>query len=434
MILTSKLNDVVLYFFYSRINANAISALIASLDIHPILRDLRIVLPRVNSEFKEIYELGEEINKVIIAASYFSTQYETIGRNLKELQSQLHALGKETVTLVGGPHPSGAPFSALQNHADYVCLGEGEITLVEFLMWQVFQDRKVNEVRGLAYLNNDGEMEKTPKPPQIDLDMYPPFSVKHKLFRPIEITRGCAWKCRFCQIRSKGLSVRHRSPELIWKYVKILVEYFKDRTQIRFISPNALSYASSDGRSLNLGELARMLKGVRKALPISGKVFFGSFPSEVRPETINLDSVKIMREFSDSKKVILGGQSGSDNLLKLSDRGHSSAEVLRATRLLLDAGFQVDVDIIFGLPGELEEDILLTISLMESLVEMGAKIHSHTFMPLVGTPFASKAAGKVNPLYFPIISRLQGGGHLNGKHEVQEVHAKKMENLKKQGS
>ena len=76
--------------------------------------------------------------------------------------------------------------------------------------------------------------------------------------------------------------------------------------------------------------------------------------------------------------------------------------------MLIYKGFKVFVDIIFGLPGEEDSDVDLTVDFMKRLVELGAKIHSHTFLPLPGTPFASKDPGKIHSNYqkvLPIFSR-----------------------------
>ncbi len=112
-------------------------------------------------------------------------------------------------------------------------------------------------------------------------------------------------------------------------------------------------------------------------------------------------------------------------------RGHTPEDTIRAVKLLIQNGFDVDVDIIFGLPGEEEEDIEQTIDHMKELIGLGATIHSHTFMPLVGTPFASAPAGKVDRKYQDIIAKLQGKKLLKGQHARQEMLAERMAETRK---
>ncbi|MEL0164364.1 MAG: B12-binding domain-containing radical SAM protein, partial [Candidatus Heimdallarchaeota archaeon] len=114
---------------------------------------------------------------------------------------------------------------------------------------------------GIAYFNKSNIFVKNPKENPINLNDFPPFSVKHNLIRPIEITRGCAWKCRFCQIRSRGGSiVRHRSISQILKYIEITIKHYSNRRpDIRFISPNALSNGSSHRKDLELNYLEELI-------------------------------------------------------------------------------------------------------------------------------------------------------------------------------
>ncbi len=284
----------------------------------------------------------------------------------------------------------------------------------------------------IAFIKND-KIVKIARSDPIDLDEFPPFSVKYGLPRPIEITRGCAWKCRFCQIRNTGNKVRHRSIDTILKYVTETKNYFNERRpDIRFVSPNALSYGSKDGKEVNLEKVEELLSGIREIIGQHGKIYFGSFPSEVRPETITPESIALLKKYGNSEKIAIGSQSGSEKMLKLIDRGHSVEGTERAVNLLIENGFKVDVDIIFGLPEENDEDVKLTIDHMKTMGEMGANIHAHTFMPLVGTPYANSQPGVIDDEYKPIIQNLQQRRKLSGFHVRQERLAKEMSDRRRE--
>ncbi|MCH8906192.1 MAG: TIGR04013 family B12-binding domain/radical SAM domain-containing protein [Candidatus Heimdallarchaeota archaeon] len=416
------MNEACLVFPFSRDNANAISALLASLDIHPQLNKLAVFLPSLNQGISSLNEGALEFKKIILAFSVYSTQLDQVSHQIDQYRDLFK--NKKLLVFAGGPHPIGDPFSMLYNGADIVCTGEGEITFTDVLA-RYISDQSLLDIKGIAILTHNKRLIKNPKSDFVDLNSFPSFSFKRGLIRPIEITRGCAWKCRFCQIRSKGIPVKHRSVSEILKYVDFTVKHFSQRrADIRFISPNALSYGSQDGKSLNLKIIEELLSGIRKLIGAEGKIYFGSFPSELRPETITPESAKLLKKYTNVSKLILGGQSGSDRVLELSDRGHDVAETERAVALLIKEGFEVDVDIIFGLPGEEDEDVKQTISHMEKLVKLGARIHSHTFLPLVGTPFASSKPGKINSQYLQLISEFQGYRLLSGQHEKQQEEAK----------
>ena len=78
-----------------------------------------------------------------------------------------------------------------------------------------------------------------------------------------------------------------------------------------------------------------MLDQIRELIGKDGKIYFGSFPSEVRPETITKESVRILKKYTNVEKIIVGGQSGSDKVLAISDRGHTVKETEDAVQLLL---------------------------------------------------------------------------------------------------
>lgn len=415
--------EMCIVFPFTKINANGISAVVASLEIHEEFTDIPVFFPPTKSNPENLEKELSGFKKILLAVSVFSMQLDMY-KKLIALYRKTYP-EKEILVIAGGPHASGDPFSMLVNGADIACTGEGELVIRD-VIHTFATTQNYQEIRGIAYLE-DNKLVRTAKAETIDLNEFPPFSVKHGLVRPIEITRGCAWKCRFCQIRSRGWGVRHRSPANIEKYVAITKSFFPGkRIDIRFISPNALSYGAEDGKTLRLDVLEEMLSRVRGVIGEKGNIFFGSFPSEVRPETITEESVQLLKEHTDSKTLIVGGQSGSQRVLDLSDRGHSPEETVRAVRLLIDAGFQVDVDLIFGLPGEEDADVVETIEHMKQLTNLGAKIHSHTFMPLVGTPFASAEPGEIHKKYQIILPTYQGNRQLKGQHDSQAEEAQRL--------
>ena len=91
--------------------------------------------------------------------------------------------------------------------------------------------------------------------------------------------------------------------------------------------------------------------------------------------------------------------------------------------MITAGGLRPIVDFIFGLPGEESEDIAATVRLMEDLVALGAVLHTHTFMPLPGTPLEDAPPGRVDPALHPVLDRLASMGHQIGQWRKQEVLA-----------
>jgi B12-binding domain/radical SAM domain protein len=253
----------------------------------------------------------------------------------------------------------------------------------------------------------------------VDLDAYPPLGVEHRRFGPIEITRGCPCACAFCQTSFLfGGRMRHRSVDTIITWVRRAME--GGYSYARFVTPNAFAYQSEDnGRTANLDAIERLLRDVAELM---GKelVYFGSFPSEVGPETVTPEAVALVRRYCGNDNLIVGAQTGSDRLLGALHRNHTVADVYRAAETILAAGLRPVVDLIFGLPGEEVKDVAATLRLMEDLVEMGAVLHTHTFMPLPGTPLESAPPGTVDPALHPLLDRLASQGHQIGQWRKQE--------------
>ncbi|MFN4132671.1 MAG: TIGR04013 family B12-binding domain/radical SAM domain-containing protein, partial [Caldimicrobium sp.] len=243
---------------------------------------------------------------------------------------------------------------------------------------------------------------------------------------PIEITRGCPFLCKYCQTpRLFGVKVRHRSIEKILFYDEALLK--KGIRDLRFITPNAFAYGSSDGKTLNLEALNLLLSELHKLTQIyNGRIFFGSFPSEVRPEHVNEETINLIKNYCANDNLVIGAQTGSEKMLEYLARGHTVEDVRRAVKLILKAGLKAKVDFIFGLPGESEDTLKETLSFMEELAHLGAIIHAHTFLPLPQTPFMKKTPGNLSPEILNFIKKYLPKGQIFGNWEKQRFLAEKI--------
>ncbi|KAF0126855.1 MAG: radical SAM domain-containing protein [Elusimicrobia bacterium] len=317
--------------------------------------------------------------------------------------------GKKVVLIAGGPHPSGDPGGTLEAGFDFVFRGEAEATLPAF-------------VRSLARGDiPDGRVITASSP--ADLDSFPPGSLRWGRFSPVEITRGCPYACAYCQTSFLfGAGQRHRSVGKIRSWLEAMSAL--EMRDHRFISPDAFSYGSPDGKRLNLTALENLLRSAREAAGPGGRIFFGSFPSEVRPDHVTPETLMLLKAYADNRALVIGAQTGSDRLLEKLGRGHDAGAVLRAARLCAASGIKPVVDFIFGLPDETPADEKATISLIEALLPLGAKIHAHSFMPLPGTPLAASEPPPITPRTRKFIGSLSSTGRAFGPWENQERAAR----------
>lgn len=224
----------------------------------------------------------------------------------------------------------------------------------------------------------------------------------------IEITCGCPHNCFFCQTTEIfGSKPRHRSIKSILKYCEILLK--NNLTDLRF-APNDFSYGSVNGIKLNFETLENLLKLLNILVKNKGRIFFGSFPAEVRPEYVNEDTIGLIKKYCSNKKIIIGAQSGSDRILKLLNRKHTVEDVIKAIKIAIKFNLTPHIDIISGFPFETKKDIFDTIKFLENSINIGCKIHMHKFIPLPGTKFKN-----LSPVpYFPdlknFLNKWQGKG------------------------
>jgi B12-binding domain/radical SAM domain protein len=413
--------DIALVIYYNKLNRYSFNALVGALETEKCFDNLEIYFISHQEELiSGLKNIIEKHKKIIVAISFFTTQLWEIYKIIENLKKKY---GNNPLYIAGGPHPTGDPFRVLKMGFHVVVRGEGEETLIELLK-KIDNDEDYRSIEGIAFIDENEEFHYTGQRSPINLDKYPPFAVKHNKFGPIEITRGCPFVCYFCQTPYIfGTKVRHRSIEKICEYVEIMKN--KNLRDIRFITPNAFSYGSNDGKTLNMDKLEKLLASIREIIGLKGRIFMGSFPSEVRPEHVTKETIELILRYANNDNLVIGAQSGSQRILDLCHRGHTVEDIYRAVELTLKAGLKANVDFIFGLPGENEEDIKLTIKVINDLVKMGARIHAHTFMPLPQTPFAKAPAGKVDK-YISIIKKLAPKGIIYGDWEKQEKIASKI--------
>ena len=303
------------------------------------------------------------------------------------------------ITIVGGPHAT-ACYEELAMVADYVVVGEGEFTVPRLLdAIRTGGPVPPGVATGKGY---------TPVDHTIIPDAYPSFS-QFKGY--IEISRGCPHSCRYCQTPCIfGHRMRHRSLDS----VRALAKRFR---QIRLVTPNALAYGS-DGRNLRLDKVERLLTILKSEL--SREVYFGTFPSEVRPENVTVEAVELIRQYCDNKKLHIGIQSGSDACLSRLHRGHSTADALLAIDHTRDAGLVPLVDVIFGFPDETPEEQEETIKLVREVCRNGY-VHAHRFIPLPGTPLAGSVSVPVIPEAKTVLGSLALAGRVTGSWNEPEL-------------
>ncbi|HSW39279.1 MAG TPA: TIGR04013 family B12-binding domain/radical SAM domain-containing protein [Acidobacteriota bacterium] len=387
--MTDECGAFPLIFYYHRLNSFSFNALAGAVDAVPELAGQKIGLAFDEDEVSEFAADALRRNeRVVLAVSMLTCQFEEMKRLFGRLRENF---GSNITILAGGPHVTACPEEVLQAGADIAFRGEAEAQFPVTIQ-NVYGGR---ECGGII----------APHSP-VDIDKYFSISPRRGMFGPIEISRGCAFACRFCQTsRIFGVRLRHRSIDNIVRQAESLRSV--NRKVVRLLSPNAFSYGSMDGRDLNMKAIRDLLAALRQTVTAVGKIIFAHFPSEARPEHITPDTLDLLNEFADNDEIVIGAQSGSPRMLDICNRSHTVEDILRAVKLARRCGCKVIVDFMLGLPDETEEDMRESVRVMREVVRRGARIHFHTFAPLPQTAFAHKPPGIIAPFYLEAIEEFR---------------------------
>jgi len=394
---------MMLLFCAAKQNRNSIRALLCALEAAIAQGRLPTELPvKIVHSHKAAVEMLNSGDVLFLPV--MSTQRD------EGLHTAEAARGKGAFVVAGGPDPSALPQQWL-TFADAVCVGEGEVG-VERFVGALLDGRKPLEAAQIAGFATTAS---PPKTHHTDIGKVPPLALRFGVFGAIELTRSCPNACAFCQTPRLFGPPRHRLLESVLEACDQM--FARSMRDLRFIAPNALGYPYWH-------QLLEALQPLRQK---GARVFFGSFPSEVRPESLTPDNIRILKRCCDNTRLVVGVQSGSDATLRRLRRGHTVADAEAAICHALEAGFAVEADFIFGFPKEVEPEEELERSLLfaERLIELGAKIHAHWFLPLPGTEMSETRSCRLPERLERLLGRLLGRGG-TGKWRTQRRLAEKL--------
>ncbi|QEE14668.1 TIGR04013 family B12-binding domain/radical SAM domain-containing protein [Promethearchaeum syntrophicum] len=414
-------------FGYDKPNRYTWSILMGYLESDPVLMDQYSFHPLpfhlYKSHLHQAYFEKIDFKKydyVILAYSLLSVQipqFEEFNINHNNFFNKFHP---KIITIVGGSHVAASPEDFARFKIDFIIPDEGEYAFSQLLHVLIGTSKEKIETQLISGLSRGFPIYIPANQPKlIEVGKYPPFSAKFRLFGPIEISRGCPFRCKFCQTGNRANKMRHASVENIVKWVRMASEIKFDK--VWFLSPNSFGYGSRNGVTPDINALFDLLSQIH-AIPAIKGIYFGTFPSEVRPESVTYEVLETVAPFLSNKKILIGAQSASNRLLRSVQRGHTFEQVKKAILLLNEFKFNIELDFIFGFPGENKEDIKENLNFFNEILEgkyKNVKIHTHTFMPLPGTPFSNEPKGILDPSILKIIGKLSKIGKAYGEHLSQ---------------
>ncbi len=409
---------------HARSGLVGLNVVTAALDADPRTAGLDIEFVKdPPSMIAALRSSGAEGRPALALWSFYSPDFAASVEDLAVVK-EANTPNANVLHVAGGVHATAEPLATLESGFDLVAIGEGEHTMIE-IVHALATGADPRALPGTAHLDPaSGRLVSHGPGERLSLDTYPPFNARYRKWNALEITRGCVYACSFCQTPYMFKArFRHRSIADVRRHIDAMREH--GSRFVRFLTPTSLSYGSAD-TTPDLDAVEALLASVREGAGADAKIYFGTFPSEIRPEHVTPRALEILTRWCDNRTIVIGGQSGSDRVLEETRRGHTVDDVVRAVELSVKAGFRPDVDFLLGLPGEEEEDRVASMLLAERLVAMGARIHSHAFMPLPGTPLRDAVPSPIEPETMLAMARLESKGKAYGQWRRQVVTAENL--------
>src|SRR6266568_81573 len=296
-------------------------------------------------------------------------------------------------TIVGGPDPGAYIEEYLDAGADFVVLGEGEVTLEELLpVLHGKSYRPLEEIAGIAFRASNGSVTHTPSREQIrdinaqpwpareaiDMDRYVAVWREHHRTGSVSLitARGCPYHCRWCSHQVFGKTHRRRTPASVADELAWLVErYHPD-----------MAWMADDVFTIHHGWLFQYAAEMkRRGLKLP-------FECISRADRLNAQVVDTLAELG-CFRVWIGSESGSQRVLNAMQRGVTVEQVRAATALAHSRGIKAGMFLMWGYQGEEVEDI-------EATVEHVKLANPDVFFttvayPIKGTPYFDEVSSRL---------------------------------------
>ena len=168
---------------------------------------------------------------------------------------------------------------------------------------------------------------------------------------------GCPHQCVFCDQRSISGQKEAVSADTVRRAIE----------EAAALSPKGagrqLAFYGGSFTAVDPRLQEELLGAAREALD-RGEI--ESIRLSTRPDAIDWGTLERLKRFG-VRTVELGAQSMDEEVLRLSERGHSPEDVRRAASMIREAGFELVLQMMTGLPGDTEEKCAAT---AKALIEL----------------------------------------------------------------
>ena len=360
----------------------------------------------IESLEKNLINELKKIKPDIIGISVLTTEHKW----LLKVCSNIKAALPQVPIIIGGIHAILYPNILSETEAEFLCAGEGEIFLEEFL--KILQKNNFREylynIPGLVFKkvgDNGNKLIHNPLPKlTLDINWEDERSIYYERYKSLAndetklsiSSRGCIFNCSFCfnsQLKKcfEGLGQYHRRKDVnsFINELKHIKEFYGAKN---FLFMDDLF--SIDRKWLK--DFARLFKEK------IGLEFF----CQASANLLNEEVVELLVQ-AGCHTICLGVESGNEEIRnQVLNKRVSNKQIIDAADLIKKHGIRLKTANMFGIPGETEKQAWETI---EFNIDIGANfIYTSMLMPFPGTKIESIALEKGwlnKPLDFHILPK-----------------------------
>jgi len=294
--------------------------------------------------------------------------------------------------IVGGADPTARPDVYLHHHdqrrhtVDVAVIGEGEETILQLLPRLLNDEGPPSwaEVPGVAFRGQDGEIVRNERRPLrknlddlpfpardlLDLESYrKAWRSRHDHFSlSIIATRGCPYRCSWCQKSVFGRSFRTRSPEAVAEEMALIKRDFAP-DHIRIVDDV-------------MGIDRRWVQAFHDA--VLGRDAVIPFECLSRVDLMDGEMARLLRE-TGCRRIHFGAESGSQTVLDSMHKEITVQQIEAAAAICDQTGIETYFYMMVGYPGESWADLQRSVRLLRRT--QPDDFSTTIAYPLPGTPF-----------------------------------------------
>jgi anaerobic magnesium-protoporphyrin IX monomethyl ester cyclase len=378
-----------------------IAAVLKSNNIEVVIEDLNLL----GNSFEGIIKKIKLEKPDCVAFKFFDTGFSGIMHLSKVVRLEC-----SSCIIIGvGPHVTlfGEHVLHYTDGFDFIVIGEGEVTALHIIEY-IEGRRKIADISNIIYRDSLGNIVKTPREFIEDLDVIPiPSwdSLSLDRYFPLLLLngrRGCPFSCAFCAHNYiwNGNDPRHRM--IREKSLNRLIQ----ETDIAIDKLGVRLFGFTD----SLPNTNLMLSWAKHLIDSDRNAIWSSFATIGQ---FNSADLKLLSE-SGCKSLWIGVESGDQVQLNRIGKNYSNADVIKTFDDLHDYGIVGVAGFVMGFPGETQESISNTLSLINNLKNTISVISPYILDP--GSPVA------LNPEVFGVELSDNWEGKIVNRNEINEFN------------